>query len=107
MIRDVVVHLLNEQPIVADTFEMPSVVDTGLVCTNLRTLDGRRPVFVDRSDSTFFFPYHNIRFIEMPSTGGDAPERPAPADPAVATAPVAADDEPEIDEEFLRRIREA
>ena len=31
----------------ADLFELPEAGDLGLRCTNLRTLDGKRPVFVD------------------------------------------------------------
>ena len=55
MIRDVVLHMLNEQPFMADLFEMPTAADVGLLCTNVRTLDGRRPVFVDQIDSVFLF----------------------------------------------------
>ena len=45
MIRDAVIHLLSEQPVIADLFEMPSPGDVTLLCTNLRTKDGKRPVF--------------------------------------------------------------
>ena len=107
MIRNAVVHLLNEQPLLADLFEMPKPLDQGLLCTNLRTMDGKRPVFVDRLESTFFFPYLHIRFIEvLPAEGAVAPvEAPAEAAKAPAAEP-APDDDLELDEDFLRRIRE-
>jgi hypothetical protein len=100
MVR-VVVHLLNDQPVVADVAEEPKPGDVILICTNLTTLDGRRPVFIDRSDSTFVFPYATVRFVEIPSGAG--PVR------AVEEAAAKADEaeELEIDEDFLRRVRDA
>jgi len=46
VIRDVVLHMNNEQPLLADLFEAPSPGDVGLRCTNLRTMNGKRPVDV-------------------------------------------------------------
>jgi hypothetical protein len=66
VIRNVVIHVENEQPLLADLFAMPNASDVGLVCTNVRLMDGKRPVFIDRIESTFFFPYHIIRFLELP-----------------------------------------
>ena len=50
----------------ADLYELPSADDAGLVCTNVRSMDGKRPVFIDAIGSTFFFPYHIVRFLEIP-----------------------------------------
>jgi hypothetical protein len=108
MIRNAVIHLLNEQPVLADLYDMPKPLDQGLVCTNLRTMDGKRPVFIDRMDGVFYFPYLHVRFLEIPyaSTGLPAIEGPADA----SRAPESAVEEPELDleldEDFLRRIRE-
>ena len=66
MIHNVVLHLNNEQPMVADLFDLPSSLDQGLRCTNLRTLDGKRPVFIDDIRNVFYFPYLHIRFVEIP-----------------------------------------
>ncbi|MEO5919418.1 MAG: hypothetical protein ABIQ17_07645 [Candidatus Limnocylindrales bacterium] len=106
MIRDVIVHLLSEQPVLVDLFDMPTGRDNGLVCQNLRSLDGRKPIFVERSDSTFFFPYQHIRFIEIlkDRQAGSSPD-PDAAEPQ-PTAQPAPDEQLEIDEDFLRRIRE-
>ena len=43
MIRNAIIHVQNEQPLLADLYEMPSALDQGLLCTNLRMLDGKRP----------------------------------------------------------------
>jgi hypothetical protein len=134
MIRNVCIHVENEQPLLADLFDLPANTDAGLLCTNVRMLDGKRPVFVDRSDATFFFPYHVIRFVEIPvgaldaqapgAAGGasngradarsaddlaDLPELrlPAPVGGHAAGTPAGdADLELDIDEEFLQRIRD-
>lgn len=104
----VVIHLLSEQPVLADLLEDPTPTDLNLICTNLRTLDGRRPVFVESSGSTFVFPYLHIRFLEIHAAGTDSAGR--PRDEVVEgrpAAPVPAGDEDvEIDEDFLRRVRE-
>ena len=106
-IRNAVIHITNEQPLMADLFDVPAAGDLGLLCTNLRTLGGKRPVFADHTNSTFFFPYQHIRFVEIfPGSSGmamiEAPEQavePPPPQPEP-------EDELEIDEDFLRRIRE-
>ncbi len=112
MIHDVVIHIANEQPLLADLFAMPSPGDGALICTNLRTMNGQRPVFVDHIESTFVFPLATIRFVELPpgSSGEAAPGRgagrarlgPGTGAPALPEA----EPEVEIDEDFLRRVRE-
>ena len=106
MIRDVVIHLLNEQPLLADLLEDPGPTDRNLVCTNLRTMSGQRPVFVDQSDSTFVFPYAHIRFLEIHPARPEGEEDDEGQEGAEGARP-GGPDEDEIDEEFLRRIREA
>jgi hypothetical protein len=102
-----VVHLLSEQPVTADLLEMPKPNDSLLICTNMRTLDGKRPVFIDQIGSTFVLPYLHVRFIEIvperpDAEGADATTGARPAEPEPAP-----DADLEIDEDFLRRIREA
>jgi hypothetical protein len=66
VIKNVCIHVENEQPLLCDLFDLPTQADAGLVCTNVRMLDGKRPIFIDQTGSTFFFPYHIIRFLEIP-----------------------------------------
>ena len=132
VIRNVAIHITNEQPLMADLFDLPSASDAGLLCTNLRSMDGKRPVFTDHIESTFFFPYRVVRFLEivpgaierhvaeggtiaftLPAPSADGlTEDPGQRLPAVIIAGDGAgeddgDAELEIDEDFLRRIREA
>jgi hypothetical protein len=111
VIRDVILHLNNEQPLMADLYEAPSPGDVGLRCTNLRLMNGKRPVFVDDVRSIFFFPFLHIRFVEIPPAsmaGGDPLALRDDQYEADRTADATPEPEPEleIDEDFLRRIRE-
>jgi hypothetical protein len=117
VIRNAVIHIANEQPLIADLYDMPTSADVSLVCTNIRMLDGKKPVFVDHSGSVFVFPYHSIRFLEIMagSATGLTPEEDelvpvATGGPESNGADDATDDgadaELELDEDFLRRIRE-
>jgi hypothetical protein len=72
MLRDVVVHILNEQPILADLIQDPAPSDVALICTNMRTMNGKKPVFIDAVDSTFLLPLAHIRFIEIHKASTDA-----------------------------------
>lgn len=115
MIRNAVIHITNEQPLLADLFETPTPTDVSLVCTNVRMLDGKKPIFIDHSTSIFVFPYLNVRFVEIVpgSTAGLAELAPGDlaqdaghsngAEPAEPAEPEV---ELELDEDFLRRIRE-
>ena len=96
---------------------MPVTSDVSLVCTNVRNLDGKKPVFVDHSSSVFVFPYLHVRFIEimaesatgLPTSNGDGvvaltgPEANGEPD---GNADADSDGDLELDEDFLRRIRE-
>jgi hypothetical protein len=66
VIKNVCIHVENEQPLLADLFDLPSSDDAGLLCTNSPTMYAKRPVFIDQTGSTFFFPYHVVRFLEIP-----------------------------------------
>ena len=136
MIRNVILHLVGELPMKADIESLPTAADAGLLCTNLRTLEGRKPVSTEYLDSVFLLPYTVIRFIEIPRASihaagldHDLPVGPAelpaeasavpdgahvivtpPPRPADTTGLPAEDEaleQIEPDAELLRRIREA
>ena len=110
MIRNVVIHISNEQPLVADLYDMPTAADVSLVCTNIRMLDGKKPIFIDHQNSVFAFPYGTIRFIEIFAGAGTGMPETASDDRDAIAAELADDPETEtdleLDEDFLRRIRE-
>jgi hypothetical protein len=110
VIRNVVIHLINEQPMLADIDDVPQPADVAFVCTNLRTMNGTRPVFIDHSESTFVFPYAHIRFVELPTSaagkGAGAPGERARSAESQPAAPPPPEPDLEIDEDFLRRVRD-
>jgi hypothetical protein len=110
MIRGAVVHLVNEQPLLVDLVALPGATDACLVCTNVRMTSGKKPAFIDHTDSWFAFPLGRVHFVEIPAgavarahDGGFAlivaGENEGEAGPAE-------DVEIPIDEDLLRRIRE-
>lgn len=106
LIRGAVIHILNEQPLLADLFGYPSAADTTLICTNVRSLSGTRPVWADNVASIFYFPWIQIRFLEIaPDRRATAPAAQVPGSAIALQAPV---DDPdlEIDEAFLKRVRD-
>ncbi len=128
----------------ADLLSEPMPSDAALICQNLRTMNGKKPLFVDRGDSTFVLPLSSIRFVEIHRESVDAHEAEVAAEgvrevavaaeaeyangvlarldwesgdpgdfdaasprydvPALSAGPVDAD---ELDDDLLRRIREA
>jgi hypothetical protein len=112
VIRNAVIHIINEQPLLCDLFEMPEAADVALRLTNLRMMDGKRPIFIDDITSVFVLPYNHVRFVEIPAASAvdtglpiEMPVAAAVGPPQMAT-PNDDDAELEIDEDFLRRIRE-
>lgn len=104
MIR-AILHLQSDQPLAVDLFEQPKPADLTVICTNVRTVDGKKPVFIDFANSTFVFPMAMVRFVEIINTEAEA-ERAAGQRPGIAVLEEEAEDL-EIDEDFLRRVREA
>ena len=106
MIPNVFIHLINDLPIVADLEALPSGGDLVISCTNLRTVDGKRPPFVHDPAATFVFPLAMVRLIEAPAEGAaeKALALRAASETALEVLPMV-DEEP--DEDLLARIREA
>lgn len=108
MIKSVIVYLANELPILVDLLELPAPTAQTMRCTNVRTVDGKRPSFVSNPKSTFVFPWHLIRLMEIPVAPTDAETadtrvatttQPEPPPPQVEPL----DEEPDAD--LLARIR--
>ena len=98
-----ILHLMNDQPLAVDLLDEPKPSDMSVVCTNVRLLDGKRPVFIDHSSSTFVFPMQMIRFVEILKLGADGDAYGTAGAPALGEP----EEDLEIDEDFLRRVREA
>jgi len=107
MIRAAVLHLADDQPLLVDLFGLPSPSDPVLVCTNVRSLTGKRPVWVDHVQSVYYFPWVHIRFVEIPPGIGETVGGvPAVIEAAPPSPMPDLEADLEIDEDFLRRVRE-
>ncbi len=103
-----VLHLANDQPLLVDLFGLPLPSDPILVCTNVRGLTGTRPVWADDIHSIYYFPWTVVRFLEILPGTAEVGSRPAlTAGIEAAPPPVEPDLDLEIDEDVLRRVREA
>lgn len=72
MLRDVIVHMRNEQPLLADLLFESAPTDMLLICRHLRTMNGEKPDFINWTDSVFAIPLGHIRFVEIPEAAIEA-----------------------------------
>ena len=107
LIRGAVVHLIGEQPLVADLYGYPLASDVTVILTNVRGVTGKRPVWADHLDSIFYFPWAQIRFVEIPRLRrGEAPPSADVFDRASRPEDAVEEPDQELDEAFLKRIRD-
>jgi hypothetical protein len=85
IIRNVVVHINNEQPIIVDLMAEPTPSDVALVCRNVRSLAGKKPIFVNAPDSTFVIPLAHVHVVELPQASLEAFAAESAAQAAQAT----------------------
>ena len=68
MAYTVVVHVMGEDPFVAEIDEIPATIDQAISFTNLRKRDGKPVHYIDDAAITVIFPWHRISFIEVMPT---------------------------------------
>ncbi len=61
----ILIHVANEDAILADVEELPSPTDQAVVCTNIRRRDGKDVHYADSQAVTFMIPWHRINFLEI------------------------------------------
>ena len=62
---EIILHLHNEDPVVAEIDEMPDPTHQTVLVTNPRRRDGRPLHYVTEGASAFIFPWSRISFIEI------------------------------------------
>lgn len=68
----VIIHIKNEDPIVAEIEEMPILTDKLLIVTNPRKRDGKDLHYIDTDVTTVIWPWDRINFLEvLPSVEED------------------------------------
>lgn len=64
-----VVHILNSDPIVGESEDLPGPSDTMVVVKNPRRLDGKDIHYLAENVLTVYWPIDRINFIEVLSEG--------------------------------------
>ncbi|HET60408.1 MAG TPA: hypothetical protein ENN32_08575 [Chloroflexi bacterium] len=59
------VHVKNEDPIVAELDELPSATDNLIILKNPRRRDGKDIHYLDNQVTLVIFPYERINFVEI------------------------------------------
>jgi len=70
---EVVIHLNNEDPVLADMDKMPDPTHLSVTFTNPRRRDGKPLPYVTEGAQYFVFPWSRISFIEV--MGGEEAEK--------------------------------
>ncbi len=65
MSRTVMIHLLNEDAVVAEIERMPEPGDQVLIVSNLRLRDGRDVPYVLPETNTVVYPWTRIHCLEI------------------------------------------
>ena len=61
----VIVHVTNEDPILAEMEALPSPTDTSVTLSNPRKRDNKPLHYVTEEALSVIFPWHRISFIEV------------------------------------------
>ncbi|HSR31088.1 MAG TPA: hypothetical protein VLY63_11025 [Anaerolineae bacterium] len=65
MAVEVIIHLQNEDPVLAELDEMPDPTHQCIFVNNPRRRDGRQLHYVTEGATSFIFPWTRITFIEI------------------------------------------
>jgi hypothetical protein len=67
----VILHIINDEPVLGEMDEMPTPQDTIMIVKNPRRRDGKDLPHVDTSVNTVIWPMHRLNFIEILPSGTD------------------------------------
>ncbi|MBN1139971.1 MAG: hypothetical protein JXM73_25605 [Anaerolineae bacterium] len=70
---EVIIHMQNEDPILADMDKLPDPTHLSVTVTNPRRRDGKPLTYVTEGAQAFVFPWSRISFIEV--MGGEEVEK--------------------------------
>ncbi|TLM99601.1 hypothetical protein FDZ73_21510 [bacterium] len=65
MSSTLLIHLLNEDPILAEVDELPTKTDTFIMVKNPRRKDGKDLPYLDNSVTNVIWPLARVSFIEI------------------------------------------
>lgn len=65
----VLIHVTNEEPVLAEVEELPSPTDQVIYCMNPRRRDGKDLHYVLAEVQTVIFPWWRVNFVEVMPSG--------------------------------------
>lgn len=65
MAKLVIIHVIGEDPILAELEELPKPTDQFLEFTNPKRRDGKPIPYVTMGAKSFMFPWHRLSFVEV------------------------------------------
>jgi len=63
------IHLANEEPLLAEVEELPTPESQVIYCTNPRKRDGKELHYVLSEVQTIIVPWHRVSFVEVMPSG--------------------------------------
>lgn len=65
MAKTVILHIMGEDPVLADMDQEPQPSDAYIRVSNLRKRDGKDVGYLTSGVQSVLYPWHRITFIEM------------------------------------------
>lgn len=65
MAKTVVLHIMGEDPVLADLDQEPQPTDAYIRVSNLRKRDGKDVQYLTPGVQSVLFPWHRITFLEL------------------------------------------
>lgn len=65
MSHTILLHIANDEPVLADVEELPSPTDQAVLCSNIRKRDGKDVHYIDAQAVSFLIPWHRIMLLEI------------------------------------------
>jgi len=65
MAYEVILHLFNEDPVLAEIENLPDPTHQSIIVTNPRRRDGKALHYVTEGATHFIFPWTRISFVEI------------------------------------------
>ena len=67
MAKVVIIHIIGQDPMLAEVEDLPKPTDQFMEFTNPRRRDGKPIPYVTMGAKTFLFPWHRLSFVEVMS----------------------------------------
>jgi hypothetical protein len=65
MAKTVILHIMGEDPILADIDQDPQPTDLYVKVSNLRKRDGKEVAYLTSGVQSVIYPWHRITFLEI------------------------------------------